>query len=88
MFTADFITLHMGRIVPVIGYMRLTDIRPQHLNNFYKMLMEKGVRSKKLRVHTKLDLGVYLEKHHISRSSLAKQAHDYAFADHNRLSPR
>ena len=34
----------MGRIVPVIGYMRLTDIRPQHLNNFYKMLMEKGVR--------------------------------------------
>ena len=65
----------MGRIVPVIGYMRLTDIRPQHLNNFYKMLMEKGVRSKKLRVHTKLDLGVYLEKHHISRSLLAKQAH-------------
>ena len=65
----------MNRILPAIGYMKLTDIRPQHLNHFYMTLMSEGMRSKKQRVCTKLDLGAYLQHHALSRSALAKQAH-------------
>ena len=45
----------MKRIVPAIGYMKLTEIRPHHLNNFYKALMEKGVRSQRQRITTRID---------------------------------
>ena len=31
----------MGRINQAIGHMKLADIRPQHLNSFYKNLMEQ-----------------------------------------------
>lgn len=65
----------MKRIVPAIGYMKLTEIRPHHLNNFYKALMEKDVRSQRQRITTRIDLGSYLQEHSISRSALARQAH-------------
>ena len=65
----------MKRIVPAIGYMKLTEIRPHHLNNFYKALMEKGVRSQRQRITTRIDLGSYLQEHSISRSALARKAH-------------
>ncbi|MDR3767495.1 MAG: tyrosine-type recombinase/integrase [Butyricicoccus sp.] len=65
----------MKRIIPAIGYMKVTEIRPHHLNNFYKALMEKGVRSQRQRITTRIDLGSYLQEHHVSRSALARQAH-------------
>lgn len=34
----------MRRIVPAIGHIKLTDLRPQHLNAFYANLSEKGMR--------------------------------------------
>ena len=34
----------LKRILPAIGHMKLSDIRPQHLNNFYDNLSEKGLR--------------------------------------------
>lgn len=40
----------MNRILPAIGYMKLIDIRPQHLNHFYMTLMSEGMRSKKCSV--------------------------------------
>lgn len=55
--------------------MKLTEIRPHHLNNFYKALMEKDVRSQRQRITTRIDLGSYLQEHSISRSALARQAH-------------
>ena len=55
--------------------MKLTEIRPHHLNNFYKALMEKGIRSQRQRITTRIDLGSYLQEHSISRSALARQAY-------------
>lgn len=37
----------MERITPEIGYLKLSDIRPQHLNSFYKNLGEAGISKKK-----------------------------------------
>lgn len=34
----------LERINPAIGHLKLIDIRPQHLNAFYKNLAEKGIR--------------------------------------------
>lgn len=33
----------MERIIPAIGHIKLVDLRPQHLNAFYKALGEEGV---------------------------------------------
>ena len=72
--TVRFYRYLMERIVPAIGHLKLADIRPQHLNAFYKTLMEKGIRTGAKRTHTKIDLGDYLKKHHITREKLAEQA--------------
>ncbi len=37
----------LARIVPVIGFMKLQDIRPQHLNQMYKSLAKSGLRADK-----------------------------------------
>lgn len=34
----------MERINPAIGHIKLTDLKPQHLNAFYKNLAEEGIR--------------------------------------------
>ena len=36
----------MERINPAIGHIKLTDIKPQHLNAFYKNLAEEGIQKK------------------------------------------
>lgn len=36
----------LPRINDAIGHIKLTQIRPQHLNDFYKHLMENGIRNK------------------------------------------
>lgn len=72
--TIRFYRYLMERIVPSIGYMKLMDIRPQHLNNFYKTLMEKGVRTSSKRTHSKIDLGTYLKEQHITRERLSELA--------------
>ena len=35
----------LGRINPAIGFMKLQDIRPQHLNQMYKNLSRSGQRA-------------------------------------------
>lgn len=36
----------MGRIKPAIGHLKLSDIKPQHLNKFYEQLSKKGMNLK------------------------------------------
>ncbi len=45
----------LGRINPAIGYMKLQDIRPQHLNQMYKSLAKSGQRADKGKASAKDD---------------------------------
>ncbi len=45
----------LGRINPAIGFMKLQDIRPQHLNQMYKSLAKSGQRANQGRATAKDD---------------------------------
>ena len=51
----------LKRIIPAIGHMKLTDIRPQHLNQFYTNLGEVGVRDD-VKYKCKIDLKQLLKE--------------------------
>lgn len=46
----------MGKITPVIGHMKLSEIRPQHLNALYKQLENAGSRESLTMAISKIDL--------------------------------
>ena len=52
----------MERIIPAIGHIKLVDLRPQHLNAFYKALGEEGVSRRADKAHTVVDLSALLKK--------------------------
>ena len=54
--TIDHYRELMGRINQAIGHMKLADIRPQHLNSFYKNLSEPGIRRQKALLQPALTL--------------------------------
>lgn len=64
----------MSRIDAAIGYLKLSEIRPQHLNAFYKTLGEAGVRDGAERATAKVDLSALLKDRGLSRSKLAELA--------------
>lgn len=64
----------MERISPAIGHIKLSDIRPQHLNAFYKNLSEEGVRKGCNKATIKIDLGALLKQRKISRAILSRSA--------------
>lgn len=57
----------MGRINQAIGHMKLADIRPQHLNSFYKNLSEPGIRETSGIATTKIDFAAWLKANKKSR---------------------
>jgi len=50
------------------------DIRPHHLNEFYKTLSERGVRYTEQKMHAKIDLSALLKERKITREALSRQA--------------
>lgn len=62
------------RVNAAIGHMKLQDIRPQHLNSFYKNLAEEGVRKNGYRATATVDLGAILKEKKMTREKLAKLA--------------
>ena len=62
----------LGRINDNIGSMRLTEIRPQHLNEFYKYLSEVGVRSSKEKAIAKINLESLTARSGIPKDQLAR----------------
>ena len=72
--TIQFYRYLMERITLAIGRSKLSEIHPQHLNAFYKTLMEKGIRTTAKRTHSKIDLGAYLKNRRITREKFAEQA--------------
>lgn len=61
----------MGRINAAIGHIKLADLRPQHLNSFYKNLAEPGIREGGNTATVKIDMVKWLKAHKISRAAIA-----------------
>lgn len=61
----------MARINQAIGHIKLQDLRPQHLNAFYKNLEEPGVRIGCGSATAKVDLAAWLKEHKTSRAAIA-----------------
>ncbi len=64
----------MIRINQAIGHIKLADLRPQHLNAFYKNLMEPGIRLGTGIATTKIDLAAWLKENKKTRASIAEAA--------------
>ncbi len=64
----------LPRINAAIGHMKLTDLRPQHLNQFYANLAEDGIRIGTERATLKIDGRAWLKEHHISLSELSRRS--------------
>ena len=64
----------MERINQAIGHIKLADLRPQHLNSFYKNLAEPGIRMGGGSAKAKIDMVAWLKKNKLSRGKLAEKA--------------
>ena len=64
----------LERINPAIGHIKLADLRPQHLNAFYKNLSEPGISNKADRAAAKVDFPELLKKEHLSRARVAEKS--------------
>lgn len=64
----------MVRINQAIGHIKLADLRPQHLNSFYKNLAEHGIRIGGGSAKAKINLAEWLKKNKLSRGKLAEKA--------------
>lgn len=61
------------RTYQAIGHLKLADIRPQHLNAFYKNLSEEGIRKVKGSAAPKIDIRGWLKKNGHSITGFARQ---------------
>ena len=64
----------LERINAAIGHIKLSDLRPQHLNAFYKNLAEPGLRAGGGSATAKIDLAKWLKDNKKSRASIAEAA--------------
>lgn len=64
----------MVRINQAIGHIKLADLRPQHLNSFYKNLSEPGIRIGGGSATVRIDMVAWLKKNKLSRGKLAEKA--------------
>jgi integrase len=72
--TLERYTELLTRINPVIGYLKLVDIRPAHLNNFYSSLLKEGSRRTGGRATAKIDLKAELKRQGMTQAALAERA--------------
>lgn len=72
--TIEFYRSLMERTNMAIGHMKLSDIRPQHLNNFYHNLQENGLRKGAGKATAKPSLQQARKDQHLSKDALAKKA--------------
>lgn len=57
-----------------IGFMKLADIRPQHLNNLYEQLLKCGSRRTEDLAAPKTDIKAYLKKHMLTQAELSRRS--------------
>ena len=64
----------MVRIDAAIGYIKLSELRPQHLNAFYKNLSESGIRTDGNRAIALSTLPEQMNQQGFSKASIARKA--------------
>lgn len=64
----------MERINPAIGHIKLVDLRPQHLNAFYKNLGEAGISNRGDRAQARVDISAMMKGKKMSRAKVAELA--------------
>lgn len=64
----------LPRIDQALGHLKLTELRPLHLNSFYTELGKPGVRNSGSNAISKKDLGAILKARKLSRAALARTA--------------
>lgn len=64
----------MERINPAIGHIKLQDLRPRHLNDFYKNLAEPGICKKESHAQAKSDIAALLKEKKLTRAKVAELA--------------
>ena len=62
------------RIIEHLGELKLTDIRPQHLNKFYEILLKSGERDSKAKAVIKQPLRELLKEKGISQAELSRRS--------------
>lgn len=62
------------RVNQAIGHLKLTDIRPQHLNALYQNLSEEGVRSGASKALAQIDIKAWIKEKGTSITKLAAKA--------------
>lgn len=68
--------LHLcERILPAIGHIKLTELRPNHLNKLYISLQEDCTKHTMDNARAKVDLGVLIKERKWSRAKVARLAH-------------
>ena len=60
------------RINAAIGHLKLSDIRPQHLNMFYANLSEEGVRISQVKATPKKDIAKLMKEKKLSAAALSR----------------
>lgn len=64
----------LERINAGIGHLKLSEIRPQHLNAFYEQLSSKGLRENGTRARCNVDIRRILKAEHITHAAFVKEA--------------
>ncbi len=60
------------RINMAIGHLKVTDIRPRHLNEFYENLAEDGVRQSMIKATPKKDIRAIMKEKKLSAAALQR----------------
>lgn len=64
----------LTRINAAIGHLKLSEIRPQHLNMFYANLGEEGVRISQMKATPKKDIAKLMKQKKLSAAALSRSA--------------
>lgn len=65
----------MERIDPILGAMKLQEIRPQHLNAFYQKLGQPGSANKNYKAIPKIDIKKFLNEQKMTQNALVAANH-------------
>ena len=72
--TIESYTDLLRRIDDAIGHIKLTDLRPQHLNAFYENLKEEGIRDTAAKAQAIQDINAILKQKHFTKDGVAAAA--------------
>lgn len=64
----------LRRILPHIGHLKLTELRPQHLNLLYSALRQPKLRGKDGSATANIDIAALLKDYHISRAEVSRRS--------------